>query len=78
MNPVQIARGIEKTAVALVSELKMMSREVKKFNVVLLFCFKVNRWISRKKYSEVCETKEKMCLCNWFEEFPTQFSCHLL
>ncbi|KAF3432029.1 hypothetical protein FNV43_RR26768 [Rhamnella rubrinervis] len=28
MNPVQIARGIEKTAVALVSELKMMSREV--------------------------------------------------
>ncbi|KAK6921842.1 Chaperonin Cpn60/GroEL/TCP-1 family [Dillenia turbinata] len=28
MNPVQIARGIEKTAIALVSELKSMSREV--------------------------------------------------
>ncbi|XP_011655734.2 chaperonin 60 subunit beta 4, chloroplastic isoform X3 [Cucumis sativus] len=28
MNPVQIARGIEKTAKALVSELKLMSREV--------------------------------------------------
>ncbi|PON42223.1 Chaperonin Cpn [Parasponia andersonii] len=28
MNPVQIARGIEKTAKALVSELKMMSREI--------------------------------------------------
>lgn len=28
MNPVQIARGIEKTASALVSELKLMSREV--------------------------------------------------
>ncbi|KAH7516180.1 hypothetical protein FEM48_Zijuj10G0108100 [Ziziphus jujuba var. spinosa] len=28
MNPVQIARGIEKTADALVSELKMMSREI--------------------------------------------------
>lgn len=28
MNPVQIARGIEKTAVALVSELKLMSREI--------------------------------------------------
>lgn len=31
MNPVQIARGIEKTAKALVSELKLMSREVNKF-----------------------------------------------
>ncbi|CAL5189178.1 unnamed protein product [Lathyrus oleraceus] len=28
MNPVQIARGIEKTAIALVSELSLMSREV--------------------------------------------------
>lgn len=28
MNPIQIARGIEKTAVALVSELKLMSREI--------------------------------------------------
>lgn len=28
MNPVQIARGIEKTSKALVSELKMMSKEV--------------------------------------------------
>ncbi|XP_034690732.1 chaperonin 60 subunit beta 4, chloroplastic-like isoform X3 [Vitis riparia] len=28
MNPVQISRGIEKTAMALVSELKLMSREV--------------------------------------------------
>lgn len=28
MNPVQVARGIEKTAKALVSELKLMSREV--------------------------------------------------
>jgi hypothetical protein len=28
MNPVQIARGIEKTAIALVSELRLMSREV--------------------------------------------------
>lgn len=28
MNPIQIARGIEKTAIALVSELKLMSREV--------------------------------------------------
>ena len=28
MNPVQIARGIEKTATALVSELILMSREV--------------------------------------------------
>lgn len=31
MNPIQIARGIEKTAVALVSELKLMSREVTEF-----------------------------------------------
>ena len=31
MNPIQIARGIEKTAVALVSELKLMSREVHMF-----------------------------------------------
>lgn len=29
MNPVQIARGIEKTATALVSELALMSREVR-------------------------------------------------
>ncbi|KAM1633200.1 hypothetical protein ACFXTN_010297 [Malus domestica] len=28
MNPIQIARGIEKTAVALVAELKLMSREI--------------------------------------------------
>lgn len=28
MNPIQIARGIEKTAAALVSELKLMSREI--------------------------------------------------
>ncbi|WJX13171.1 hypothetical protein P8452_03592 [Trifolium repens] len=28
MNPVQIARGIEKTTIALVSELRLMSREV--------------------------------------------------
>lgn len=28
MNPVQVARGIEKTAKLLVSELKLMSREV--------------------------------------------------
>lgn len=28
INPVQIARGIEKTASALVSELRLMSREV--------------------------------------------------
>ncbi|PQQ00026.1 chaperonin 60 subunit beta 4 chloroplastic isoform X1 [Prunus yedoensis var. nudiflora] len=28
MNPIQIARGIEKTVVALVSELKLMSREI--------------------------------------------------
>jgi chaperonin GroEL (HSP60 family) len=28
MNPIQIARGIEKTAIALVSELRSMSREV--------------------------------------------------
>lgn len=35
MNPVQIARGIEKTAKALVSELKLMSREVSM--VMLLF-----------------------------------------
>lgn len=63
MNPVQIARGIEKTAVALVSELKMMSREVNKFNILLPFCFDVKCWISRKKYSEVCETKKKMFVC---------------
>lgn len=31
MNPVQISHGIEKTAKALVSELKMMSREVREF-----------------------------------------------
>lgn len=31
MNPVQVARGIEKTSKALVSELKLMSREVNKF-----------------------------------------------
>lgn len=30
MNPVQIARGIEKTSVALVKELRLMSREVRK------------------------------------------------
>ncbi|ONK79384.1 uncharacterized protein A4U43_C01F5810 [Asparagus officinalis] len=28
MNPVQVARGIEKTAIALVSELKLMSRQI--------------------------------------------------
>ena len=32
MNPVQIARGIEKTTKALVSELKLMSREVNMCN----------------------------------------------
>jgi len=32
MNPVQIARGIEKTATALVSELSFMSREVRSVN----------------------------------------------
>ncbi|OMO93643.1 Chaperonin Cpn60 [Corchorus capsularis] len=33
MNPVQIARGIEKTANALVSELKLMSREVEDYEL---------------------------------------------
>lgn len=51
MNPVQIARGIEKTAVALVSELKTMSREVNNFSVILPFCSRLNSWISGKKYS---------------------------
>ncbi|WVY94529.1 hypothetical protein V8G54_033617 [Vigna mungo] len=36
MNPVQIARGIEKTATALVSELSFMSREVGKRGVVTI------------------------------------------
>lgn len=39
MSPVQIARGIEKTANALVSELKLMSREVSM--VMLLSVWKV-------------------------------------
>lgn len=36
MNPVQVARGIEKTAKALVTELKKMSREVIVFPLLLL------------------------------------------
>lgn len=49
MNPVQIARGIEKTAKALVSELKLMSREVSKVMILSVWkiqnpeiCFTVN------------------------------------
>lgn len=44
MNPVQVARGIEKTAVALVAELKLMSRQVLSaaFIYVFVFDFVVN------------------------------------
>lgn len=48
MNPVQIARGIEKTAKALVEELKKMSREVKWRLLFFLFIS------SSKKIATLC------------------------
>lgn len=56
MNPVQIARGIEKTAKALVSELKLMSREVNK----IFSCF----GFSKKSFLILAELN-----CNTFQMY---------
>jgi hypothetical protein len=49
MNPIQIARGIEKTAIALVSELRSMSREVSYIlsSIFFLLIFVIrNSWLN--------------------------------
>lgn len=60
MNPVQIARGIAKTSEALVSELKLMSREVSNTAFLLQSLEIIN--IQDKRKQKAC-VKSKMYFC---------------
>lgn len=53
MNPVQIARGIEMTAKALVSELKLISREVIKVMLLSVWKVKVQNPENQKKRTSI-------------------------
>ena len=49
MNPIQLTRGFEKTAKALVSKLKQMSREVYSISILLLVPWEgLQNWVEKK------------------------------
>ncbi|XP_004297181.1 PREDICTED: chaperonin 60 subunit beta 4, chloroplastic isoform X1 [Fragaria vesca subsp. vesca] len=61
MNPIQIARGIEKTAVALVSELKLMSREIEDHELADVAAVSAGNdyTVGNMIYSALCQVGKK-------------------
>ncbi|XP_061994896.1 chaperonin 60 subunit beta 4, chloroplastic isoform X2 [Rosa rugosa] len=61
MNPIQIARGIEKTAVALVSELKLMSREIEDHELADVAAVSAGNdyTVGNMIYNALCEVGKK-------------------
>ncbi|XP_050372669.1 ruBisCO large subunit-binding protein subunit beta, chloroplastic isoform X2 [Argentina anserina] len=61
MNPIQIARGIEKTAVALVSELKLMSREIEDHELADIAAVSAGNdyTVGNMIYNAICQVGKK-------------------